>query len=99
MPARTAAVKVSPYSHSVGKASHNWAGAVANKYLATDRNGQPAKSYAGGYTYDLFQPDARAYAWNAMQKGWVEQYVQSTLHTDRSTRAAPRVGGRRYFLH
>ena len=36
---------VSPYSHSVGKASHNWAGAVANKYLATDSTGQPAASY------------------------------------------------------
>ena len=53
-------------SHSVGTASHNYAEAAANHYLATDRNGQPAPSYAGGFTYDLFQPAARAYAWNAM---------------------------------
>ena len=31
-------------------------------------------SYAGGYTYDLFNPAARAFAWDAMQKGYVEQY-------------------------
>ena len=28
---------VSPYSHSVGKQSHNWAEAEAKKYLATQR--------------------------------------------------------------
>jgi alpha-D-xyloside xylohydrolase len=65
---------VSPYSHSVGKQSHNWAEAEANKYLATDKDGNPAKSYAGGYAYDLYNPDARAYAWDAMQKGYVNQY-------------------------
>jgi len=65
---------VSPYSHSVGKQSYNYAEAEAKHYIATDKHGDPAASYAGGYTYDLFQPDARAYAWNAMQKGWVEQY-------------------------
>ena len=65
---------ISPYSHSVGKASHNWPEAVAKNYLATDANGQPAASYAGGYTYDLFNPAARAYAWGAMEKGYVEQY-------------------------
>lgn len=65
---------VSPYSHSVGKASKNYAEAEAKHYIATDKDGNPAASYAGGYAYDLFNPDARAYAWNAMQKGWVEQY-------------------------
>ena len=65
---------VSPYSHSVGKASHNYADAVAQRLLATDRNGDPAPSYAGGYTYDLFQPAARAYAWRAMDDGYVRQY-------------------------
>jgi len=65
---------VSPYSHSVGNASHNWAGAVANNFLATDKDGHPAASYAGGFTYDLFNPEARAYAWDAMQKGYVDQY-------------------------
>eukprot|EP01044_Picomonas_judraskeda_P026078 COSAG03_NODE_7788_length_873_cov_1.385013_2_plen_44_part_01 len=30
---------VSPYSHSVGKQSHNWPEALAKKFLATDRNG------------------------------------------------------------
>jgi alpha-D-xyloside xylohydrolase len=65
---------VSPYSHSVGKASHNYAEAAAKHYLAIDAKGQPAASYAGGYAYDLFQPEARAFAWTQMQKGYVEQY-------------------------
>ena len=43
----------------------------ADVYLTWCPPGQPAASYAGGYTYDLFNPDARAYAWNAMQKGYV----------------------------
>ena len=41
---------VSPYSHSVGKQSHNWAPALSKKLLATDKDGSPAKSYAGGYS-------------------------------------------------
>ena len=65
---------VSPYSHSVGKASRNYADAAARHLLATDRDGAPAPSYAGGYTYDLFQPAARAYAWRAMRDGYVSQY-------------------------
>ena len=51
---------VSAYSHSVGKASHNYAEAESKHYLATDRNGQPAATVGPGYTYDLFQPAARA---------------------------------------
>ena len=41
---------ISPYSHSVGKQSHNWAPALANKFLATDSTGQPAskKHYPAG---------------------------------------------------
>ena len=65
---------ISPYSHEVGKQSHNWAPALAKKLLATDSTGQPAMSAAGGYTYDLFNPAARAFAWNAMQNGYVDQY-------------------------
>ena len=33
---------ISPYSHSVGKQSHNWAPALAKKFLATNSTGQPA---------------------------------------------------------
>lgn len=65
---------VSPYSHSVGKTSKNFAEAALKRYLARDRNGNPAASYAGGFAYDLFQPEARAYAWSAMQQGYVQQY-------------------------
>ena len=50
---------VSAYSHSVGKASHNYAEAESKHYLATDRNGQPAATVGPGFTYDLFQPAAR----------------------------------------
>ena len=31
---------VSPYSHSVGKLSHNWPDALKNNYIATDKTGQ-----------------------------------------------------------
>ena len=65
---------ISPYSHSVGNSSHNYAEAATKHYLATDRTGQPAQTVGPGYTYDLFNPAARAYAWNAMQKGFVDQY-------------------------
>eukprot|EP01047_Picozoa_sp_COSAG01_P090213 COSAG01_NODE_22114_length_871_cov_0.832902_1_plen_125_part_10 len=63
---------ISPYSHSVGTASHNYAEAAAKQFLATDRHGKPAATVGPGATYDLFQPAARAYAWNAMQKGYVD---------------------------
>jgi len=65
---------ISPYSHSVGNESHYFAEAASKRFLAIDRNGEPAPSYAGGYAYDLFQPAARAFAWNAMQSGYVRQY-------------------------
>jgi alpha-D-xyloside xylohydrolase len=41
---------VSPYSHSVGAASRNYPAALAKGFLATDAQGQPAKSFAGGFT-------------------------------------------------
>jgi alpha-D-xyloside xylohydrolase len=65
---------ISPYSHSVGSNSHNYAEAAAKHYLATDATGKPAQTVGPGYTYDLFNPAARAYAWNAMQEGFVDQY-------------------------
>jgi alpha-D-xyloside xylohydrolase len=65
---------ISPYSHSVAKTSTNYAEAEAKGLLATDSSGQPALGYAGGYVYDLFNPAARSYAWDAMQKGYVDQY-------------------------
>lgn len=65
---------ISPYSHSVAKTSTNYAEAAANGLLATNRSGQPALGFSGGYVYDLFNPAARAFAWNAMQKGYVDQY-------------------------
>ena len=34
----------------------------------------PDPAQAGGYTYDLFNPKARDYAWTAMEKGYVNQY-------------------------
>ena len=65
---------ISPYSHSVGTNSKWYSEAAAKKYLATDRDGGPAKTVGPGFTYDLFNPEARAYAWNAMQQGYVSQY-------------------------
>ena len=65
---------ISPYSHSVAKTSTNYAEAAARGLLATNSSGQPALGTAGGYVYDLFNPAARAYAWDAMARGYVNQY-------------------------
>ena len=61
-------------SDSVGTGSHWYADALSKKYLATDAVGKPAATVGPGATYDLYNPEARAYAWNAMQEGYVEQY-------------------------
>ena len=70
---------VSPYSHSVSKTSVNWEAAHSGGLLAIDGDGAanlstPAKSYAGGYAYDLFNPAARDFAWAKMNEGYVRQY-------------------------
>eukprot|EP00911_Craspedida_sp_UC1_P000737 UC1_evm1s564 len=65
---------VSPYSHSVSATSKNYASALEHGYLARDAAGKPALGYAGGYVYDLFSPQARAYAFDAMRRGYIEQY-------------------------
>lgn len=54
--------------------SKNYAAAASRGLLALDGTGQPAKGYADGYVYDLFNPDARKYAWGAMQDGYMTQY-------------------------
>ena len=65
---------ISPYSHSIAKTSTNFAEAEAKGLLALNSSRQPAVGFGGGYIYDLFNPAARAYAWGAMQKGYVDQY-------------------------
>jgi alpha-D-xyloside xylohydrolase len=65
---------ISPYSHSIAKTSTNFAEAEAKGLLALNSSRQPAVGFGGGYIYDLFNPAARAYAWGAMQKGYVGQY-------------------------
>lgn len=62
---------ISPYSHSVAMSSHNYAEAAEQGFLALNSTHQPALGYAGGYVYDLYNKDARAYAWSKMQEGWV----------------------------
>jgi len=65
---------ISPYSHSVANTSHNYASAASRGLLATDGTGRPALGYAGGFVYDLFNTAARAYAFGAMQDGYINQY-------------------------
>eukprot|EP00040_Diaphanoeca_grandis_P034239 m.211742 g.211742 ORF g.211742 m.211742 type:complete len:742 (+) comp33109_c0_seq2:2296-4521(+) len=65
---------ISPYSHSISNTSVNWQGAQHNHLLALDHTGAPALGYAGGFVYDLFNEDARTYAWDAMDRGYVQQY-------------------------
>ena len=49
--------------------------ALQRHLLATDATGAPAHDlYDGAYVYDLFQPAARAYAWEAVEAGYVRPY-------------------------
>lgn len=68
---------ISPYSHSVSVTSHNYAAAEARGLLAKDGKGQPALGYAGGFVYDLYNQEARAYAFDKMQQGYIDQYGKS----------------------
>jgi alpha-D-xyloside xylohydrolase len=60
---------ISPYSHSVSKTSTKYAAAATQGLLATDVTGGPALGYSKGYVYDLFNKEARDYAWANMQAG------------------------------
>lgn len=62
---------ISPYFHSVQSTSKNYAAALSNGFLATDGTGKPAIVYDNAALYDLFNPAARAYAFAAVQAGFV----------------------------
>lgn len=68
---------VSPYFHSLSNASRPYAAAAARDLLVLDaRSGRPAEAreFHDARLYDLFQPAARAYAWEQAQRGYVDQY-------------------------
>jgi alpha-D-xyloside xylohydrolase len=66
---------ISPYFHSVTDASKNYQAARDNGYLVQSPDGTPAKvAYADAYLYDLFNPEARAYAFDAVNEGYIKPY-------------------------
>lgn len=64
---------ISPYFHSVSKTSTNYPAAFNSGYLARDfssgHNGDPALGYAGGYVYDLFNPQVSSAAQRTKHPG------------------------------
>eukprot|EP00037_Helgoeca_nana_P024508 m.260952 g.260952 ORF g.260952 m.260952 type:complete len:715 (-) comp26656_c0_seq3:208-2352(-) len=68
-------VMISPYFHSVAAASKNYAEAAAKGYLAIDNStGKAAIVYDNAALYDLFNPEARAYAFAAVEAGYIQKY-------------------------
>lgn len=66
---------LSPYFHSVTGQSKNYPKADAQGLLVDGADGKPTDiAYGGAYLYDLFQPAARAYAWDAVESGYIKPY-------------------------
>ena len=66
---------VSPYFHSLTEQSEYYAQAQRDGFIVTDKTGKPAKvAFANAYLYDLYNPAARRYAWNAVEKGYMDSY-------------------------
>lgn len=64
-------VMVSPYFHSIQEPSKYFEKAKQKGYLARNSSGVPVQEgFATAYIYDLFQPEARAFAWKAVQQGY-----------------------------
>mmetsp|Transcript_1240 Transcript_1240/g.4154 ORF Transcript_1240/g.4154 Transcript_1240/m.4154 type:complete len:471 (+) Transcript_1240:92-1504(+) len=65
---------ISPYFHSVQSASKNYNEALSKGYLVKDTSGDIATVYDSAALYDLFNPDARAYAFAAVEAGYIKPY-------------------------
>lgn len=66
---------ISPYFHEVTKSSDNFPNASDQGLLVLGSDGKPTnKAYSNGYVYDLFQPEARKYAFDAVTRGYITPY-------------------------
>eukprot|EP00051_Salpingoeca_urceolata_P015942 m.209021 g.209021 ORF g.209021 m.209021 type:complete len:813 (-) comp18544_c0_seq3:63-2501(-) len=68
---------ISPYFHSLQFTSKYFEEAAAKGFIALDPSqniSQSRHGYADSYIYDLFQPEARAFAFNAIQNGYISSY-------------------------
>eukprot|EP01043_Picozoa_sp_COSAG02_P015410 COSAG02_NODE_657_length_18797_cov_34.071238_14_plen_519_part_00 len=66
---------LSPYFHSVTGQSKNYARAEELGLLVDGADGKPTNAaYGDAFLYDLFQPAAREYAWNAVETGYIKPY-------------------------
>jgi alpha-glucosidase (family GH31 glycosyl hydrolase) len=68
-------VMLSPYFHEVTEGSKYYATAAKEGYLALNAAKQPAKvAYSSGFLYDVYQEEARQYAWSAVAQGYLQPY-------------------------
>jgi len=66
---------ISPYFHAIAGTSKYFADAERKHLLALDADsGKPVTAYDDAYIYDLFQPEARAFAFAAVKKGYIDPY-------------------------
>eukprot|EP01043_Picozoa_sp_COSAG02_P044429 COSAG02_NODE_3967_length_5975_cov_20.818244_3_plen_524_part_00 len=66
---------LSPYFHSVTAQSKNYAKAAELGLLVDGADSKPTDiAYGGAFLYDLFQPAARDYAWDAVEAGYIKPY-------------------------
>jgi alpha-D-xyloside xylohydrolase len=66
---------LSPYFHSVTPASKNYPAANTGGLLVEGVDGKPAQvAYGNAFLYDLFQTEARDYAFNAVDRGYIKPY-------------------------
>ena len=65
---------LSPYFHSISTGSKHYALALKNGFLVLDASGEVPSAWEGSKLYDLFQEEARAFAWKNVQEGYVDSY-------------------------
>ena len=66
---------ISPYFHSLSPQSAPFPAALARNLLVRSADGSPAEvGYDSSYLYDVFQPEARAYAFEQVQRGYIDLY-------------------------
>eukprot|EP01051_Picozoa_sp_SAG22_P000313 SAG22_NODE_7_length_40155_cov_25.241356_26_plen_226_part_00 len=66
---------ISPYFHSLTAASKYYAPALSKGFIVANKTGGPAKvAFADAYLYDLYNPEARAFAWEAVEAGYIKPY-------------------------
>ena len=68
-------VMISPYFHSVAEQSKYYKAAAQKGFLVLGPDGKPANvAFGDAFLYDLYQPEARAFAFSAVQQGYITPF-------------------------